>query len=109
MFELTLRPTVINGALYEDDYEVVWISAQFGARSIGRIRRTSELSPQQQQSWKYHLQPNLPVPTWCNGSMRRLDLAIVTFRRVFERFHAETTEEQWHNAFKAQQPVALLR
>ncbi len=36
-FDLVLRPTVINGNRYKDDYGVIWRS-DFGERRDSRIR-----------------------------------------------------------------------
>jgi hypothetical protein len=39
ILDLSLRPTLINGNRYADDYVMVWRSPQFGRRSVGRIRK----------------------------------------------------------------------
>jgi hypothetical protein len=57
-YDLALRPTVIEGNHYTDDYTVIWKS-DFGERRVGRIRRaeSSGAGP----LWVYYLQANIPA------------------------------------------------
>ena len=62
-YDLALRPTVINGNKYRDDYIVVWRS-DFGERRVGRIRLTEgSVLPM----LAYHLQADIAVPPSCDG------------------------------------------
>jgi hypothetical protein len=63
MIVLTLRPTVINGNRYADDYVVVWRSPQFGRRQVGWIMKASG-RPAGSPQWGYHITVPLPVLVW---------------------------------------------
>ncbi len=84
MYDLALRPTVIDGNHYRYDYTVVWKSP-FGERRVGRIRRADSggLGP---VTWVYYLQANIPVPPSANGRASSLKEAEAAFRKSFGRF-----------------------
>jgi len=47
----------------------------------------------------------MPVPPWTHGLAKDLDGAKAAFRRAFERFHNDTTDRQWQDAFATQNTV----
>jgi hypothetical protein len=102
MIELALRPTVINGHKFDNDFAVIWTSEQFGANRVGRIRLSSSSAWQREDTWDWHINPPLPIPPWGNGNARSLELAQAAFRRAFERFHHDTSDRQWGDAFAMQ-------
>jgi hypothetical protein len=87
---LSLRPTVINGNRYADDFCVWWRSRQFGRRRIGRIMKAHG-RPFGSPDWSYHITAGLPVRSG-NGMAESLDQAKLGFRKAFERFESETPD-----------------
>jgi hypothetical protein len=84
MYDLALRPTVVNGNQYKDDYAVIWRS-DFGERRVGRILRVE--SSGVGTAWAFHLQADIAVPPpWGNGRADSLKAAQAAFRKAFERF-----------------------
>jgi hypothetical protein len=88
--DLALRPTVINGNLYADDFVVWWRSPQFGRRMVGRIRKGYGM-PFGSPEWSFHIVTALPVRSG-NGRAESLDQAKADFRKAFERFEGETPD-----------------
>jgi hypothetical protein len=91
--DLLLRPTVIAGDRLENDYCVI-----HEGRSVGRIRLANERSGRD-ETWEWHVNPPLPIPSWCNGSADSIDIAKAQFRAAWERFYASLTPEDiasWH-------------
>jgi hypothetical protein len=91
--DLLLRPTVIAGDRLENDYCVI-----HDGRSIGRIRLASERS-HQGTVWVWHVNPPLPIPSWCNGSTDSLGNAKNMFKAAWERFYASLSPAdiaRWH-------------
>jgi hypothetical protein len=66
--QLTLRPTVIGGVRDKDDYCVF-----FDGRSVGRIKLASEREGHT-PGWDWHINPPLPVPSWCDGTEDDLEV-----------------------------------
>jgi hypothetical protein len=90
--DLTLRKTLIGGDTLHDDYYVI-----HDGRSIGRIHKTHGLNGS--TVWSWHVNPPLPIPSWCNGSADSLELAKDQFKAAWERFYASLTTERirrWH-------------
>lgn len=71
----------------------------FGARRIGRVRLASEHA--EAERWEWVINP-MPVLAWGHGIARSRQLATAAFRRMFEKFHQETTARQWADAFATQ-------
>jgi hypothetical protein len=90
MLELALRPTVINGNRYDDNFVVWWRSRQFGRRKVGRIMKGHGM-PVGSPAWSYHITVPLPARAG-NGRTESLDLAKAGFRKAFERFESETPD-----------------
>lgn len=90
MLDLTLRPTVINGNRYDNDFIVWWRSREFGRRKVGRIMKGHGM-PFGSPAWSYHITVPLPVRSG-NGRTESLDLAKAGFRTAFERFERETPD-----------------
>jgi hypothetical protein len=91
--DLLLRPTVIAGDKLDDDYCVI-----HDDRSVGRIRLATERS-HQGVVWVWHVNPPLPIPSWCNGSAESLDVAKAQFKAAWERLYAALTPDdtaRWH-------------
>jgi hypothetical protein len=82
MFDLALRPTVINGNRLKNVDAVIWRS-YFGPRRVGRIYLGESTAA---QTWVYHLQADIPAPPWCSGRSDSLEAAQAKFRDVFARF-----------------------
>jgi hypothetical protein len=90
---LTLRPTVIGGDRLKNDFCVY-----LEGRSIGRIK-LAENHVQHVETWRWNINPPLPVPDWCNGSAPTLEQAKADFRTAWERFYASLTDDaikHWH-------------
>jgi hypothetical protein len=90
---LTLRPTVIGGDRLKNDFCVY-----LEGRSVGRIK-LSENHVQRVDTWRWHINPPLPIPPWGNGSAPTLEQAKVDFREAWDRFYASLTPEDishWH-------------
>lgn len=100
MIQLSLRYTIFADGPRKDDYQVIWTSDEYGARRVGRIRLASEHA--QAERWEWAINPPMPVPAWGHGLARSRLLAAAAFRRVFEKFHSETTARQWQDAFATQ-------
>jgi hypothetical protein len=100
MLTLSLRPTTFDDGPRTDDFQVIWTSEEFGVRRVGRIRWAQE--HRDSNRWKWAINPPVPVPAWGHGIARSRLLATAAFRRVFERFHSETTTRQWVDAFATQ-------
>lgn len=100
MLQLSLRPTIIGDRPIANDSSVIWTSESFGARRAGRIRLATEHA--QAERWEWTINPPMPVPAWGHGLAKSRQLATAAFRRVFERFHSETTARQWADAFATQ-------
>jgi hypothetical protein len=91
--ELLLRPTVICGDKFEDDYCVI-----HEGRIVGRIMLATNRS-WQGVVWEWHVNPPLPIPPWCRGSADSLETAKRKLKVAWERFYASRTPEQiayWH-------------
>lgn len=88
--DLLLRPTIINGNCYAEDFVVWWRWRQFGRRKVGRIMKAHGM-PSGSPEWRFHITVPLPVRS-SNGRTRSLDLAKAGFRRAFERFERETPD-----------------
>lgn len=91
--QLTLRPTMIGGVRETDDFTVY-----FEDRSVGRIRFASEREGYT-PGWDWHVNPPLPVPSWCNGTEDDLLRVKAAFREAWERYYASLTPEDvahWH-------------
>jgi hypothetical protein len=99
---LSLRPTIINGRPVANDFAVIWRSESFGARRVGRIRLAEEQNWRDGETWVWAINPPMPVPAWGHGTARSREKATAAFRRVFDRFHEETTARQWADAFATQ-------
>jgi hypothetical protein len=73
----------------------MWASQTFGEHRVGRIRLADERT-----AWCWYINPGMPVPAWGNGANTSLDAAKVAFRTAFERFAAQTTDDQWGRCFE---------
>jgi len=71
---LLLRPTVIGGDKFKEDYCVI-----HEGRSVGRIMLTTNRS-WQGVVWEWHVNPPLLIPPWCNGSAGSLEDAKSKFK-----------------------------
>src|SRR5437879_1604988 len=98
MLDLALRPTTIKRNARDSDFAVIWTSETFGAR-VGRIRLADERTP---QVWDWHINPPIPIPPWGSGTNTSLYAAKIAFRKAFERFAEQTTDEQWRQCFETQ-------
>jgi hypothetical protein len=89
---LSFRPTVIAGEEIENDYCVI-----YDGRSVGRIYKTHRLNGS--LVWDWHVNPPLPIPSWCYGSAESLEAAKDQFKAAWEQFHVSLTPERirrWH-------------
>jgi hypothetical protein len=96
--DLILRPTIMAGDRLKNDFEVF-----FEERRVGRIMLTVG-SVGQNPSWDWHVNPPLPVPSWCKGSEPDLDQAKAAFREAWERFYSSLSPEaiaHWHHTADA--------
>ena len=83
---LTLRVTVIDGERCANDYQVIW-----RGMSIGRIRRTSDVSGAPQWVWNCYVNGR-PCRADESGDAKSLDDAKVRFRTVWEGLRAGLSE-----------------
>ena len=91
---LTLRSTVIAGHRLEDDYEVRW-----EGHEIGRIRLATEQS-HKGIIWNWHINPPMPIPSWCNSSADCLEEAKEQFKAAWQRFREVTPESAFERAWE---------
>lgn len=93
---LILRLTVIGGETAPDDYTVFTEKNE----SVGRIMKSTGIPPGT-PAWEWHVNPPLPIPSYCNGSSDTLDDAKREFKEAFTRFRAETSDKDWEWAMES--------
>ncbi len=100
---LLLRPTIINGNRYDDDYAVIWRSRQFGRHVVGRIRRATERSWQEAPDWIWSLTTGIGNGvSYGYGAAKSLDQAKQKFRAAFERKELETPTRRWARGYECE-------
>jgi len=100
MLQLSLHPTIVGNRPMPNDFVVIWTSDSFGARRVGRIRLATQHLLAERWEWSINLP--MPVPAWGHGIARSRPMANAAFKRIFEKFHSQTTARQWADAFAAQ-------
>ena len=93
--QLFLRPTVIAGTRYDDDYQVIWDGIP-----IGRILKQPGI-PHSSPNWSWGVAfPHKPQQAWMRGIERDLDEAKKRFKLAWSGVHPKLTAEDIDKARK---------